>query len=252
MKRFVWLIKTISILTIFYISFVGIGYGQSQRPVFNEIYNSTRIEAYKRHIKFYNPSIADATAERIAKAIIYYSYKNGIEDDRFVAAVITIESMFNPYAVSRAGAMGLGQLMPGTANDLAVRNPYSIEENVAGSCRYLKQQLDRFRHHSRQRQYELALAAYNAGPGAVQRWGGIPPYRETQAYVVDVINVWRQISGLRPMSSGELAQLRRRAETVRRQREAQQKESPQQPVKMELKRTYRTITIDESGLDLER
>jgi hypothetical protein len=251
MRNLVLIIKILSIGLILCFCLTGFVYGQNQKPAFNEIYNTTRIEAYKRFIKFYNSSVADTTAERIAKAIIYYSYKHGIEDDRFVAAVITIESMFNPYAVSRAGAMGLGQLMPGTASDLAVRNPYSIEENIDGSCRYLKQQLDRFRHHPRQTQYELTLAAYNAGPGAVQRWGGIPPYAETKAYVVDVINVWRQISGLRPMTGSELAQLRRRAETVRKQQQAKQ-EPPKPPVKMEIKRTYKTVIIDESGLDLER
>jgi hypothetical protein len=248
MKNHFCHIKIILIGLLLCTGFTGITHATTPRPAFNDIYNSTRIEAYKRYIKFYNSSIADETAERIAKAIIYYSYKHGIEDDRFVAAVITIESMFNPYAVSRAGAMGLGQLMPGTASDLSVRNPYSIEENIDGSCRYLRQQLNRFRHHPRQKQYELALAAYNAGPGAVQRWGGIPPYAETKAYVVDVINVWRQISGLRPMTAGELAQLRRRAAVVRQQHQAKQEPSKLQ-VKMEIKRTYKTVIIDETGLE---
>jgi soluble lytic murein transglycosylase-like protein len=107
-------------------------------------------------------------------------------DPRLVRAVIQIESGYNRRARSNHGAMGLMQLMPDTAVELAVRDPYDVDENVRGGTAYLARLIDAFPSS-----LELALAAYNAGPGAVERHRGVPPYPETIDYVRRVMALYR-------------------------------------------------------------
>jgi soluble lytic murein transglycosylase-like protein len=111
-----------------------------------------------------------------------YADRNGLSPD-LVRAVIQVESGFNPYAISPKGAMGLMQLMPATASELGVRNPFHPEENIRGGVVYLRRLMDKFDND-----VSLALAAYNAGPNAVDRYDGVPPYRETKDYVKKVTN----------------------------------------------------------------
>jgi soluble lytic murein transglycosylase-like protein len=118
--------------------------------------------------------------EHLASTIEEAARTHGV-DPRLVAAVARRESAWNANAVSRTGACGIMQLMPDTARFLGVTNVFDARENIFGGTRYLRTLLDTFNGD-----LDLTLAAYNAGPGAVEKYRGVPPYRETQAYVAAV------------------------------------------------------------------
>jgi len=154
-------------------------------------------EYYKKGVKkktlaasFSNQN-SSKLGERIKK------YKHLIEakakkynlDPNLLAGLIRQESNFNPYAVSYCGAMGLGQLMPETARYLGVKDPFNASQNLDAAAKYLKEQLNTFGGS-----VDKALAAYNAGPGAVKRFRGIPPYKETQNYVRAIRSHYTQIA----------------------------------------------------------
>lgn len=128
-------------------------------------------------------------SDRFAALVQAAAARYGVDAD-LIHAVIQVESDYDPDCCSPAGALGLMQLMPGTAAGLGVRDPRDPAANIDGGVRYLKQQLDRFHD------LDLALAAYNAGPNAVARHGGVPPFRETQAYVRRVLQTLWQRKGL--------------------------------------------------------
>jgi len=170
----------------------------SRRMSAGQLTGPEYVQAYAARIRACNARIDDATVTRIATSLLSKCELYNV-DPRLMFALVTQESCFNPNAVSSAGAQGLGQLMPGTAASLGVRDPFDIDDNLDGATRYLSEQLDTFGRLS------LALAAYNAGPGSVKRYGGVPPFRETRNYVRKIWAHFCSLVGLDPQTGEPVA-----------------------------------------------
>lgn len=171
---------------------------QDERPRYDFTVSPEYVQAYVDRILACNARIDNETATQVATSLLNKCQLYGV-DPRLMFALVAQESRFNPKAVSRSGAQGLGQLMPGTAAGLGVRNAFDIDDNLDGAVRYLAEQLNTFGKLSH------ALAAYNAGPGAVKRYGGVPPYRETRNYVRVIWNHYCQLVGLDPQTGESIA-----------------------------------------------
>ena len=143
-------------------------------------------------------SLQNASKSQIMDMVTQISKKHGV-DDKLVKALIKQESGFNTKATSPKGAMGLMQLMPATAESMGVSDAYNPSQNIEGGVKYLKGLLDRFDNNK-----ELALAAYNAGPTAVKKYGGIPPYKETQNYVNSIMSAYEQMKNFQTVDGGTL------------------------------------------------
>lgn len=136
----------------------------------------------QRIVSNHNPGLGRYSSGQIAKAILQSANRHNI-DPFLLAALIAQESRFRPSCVSPGGAVGLGQILPATAASMGI-NPYDATQNVEGCARYLGTQMRRWR--ASPNKVALALASYNAGPGAVEKYGGVPPYRITQKYVAKI------------------------------------------------------------------
>jgi hypothetical protein len=174
----------------------GLGAGTMRQAAQPRFSRSQVLDAYSSAVRYFNRRLTPAQSQKIATTIIEYSLRYGL-DARLVMAVVAVESNFNQHAVSPVGAMGLGQLMPGTAGDLGVGNAFDLRQNLEGSTRLLKNHIVNMSDgRPTGEAIKLALACYNAGAGAVKKYKGIPPYRETQNYVKKITRLYRQMCGL--------------------------------------------------------
>ena len=155
---------------------------------------------YRGFIQNCNRHLTSKDLDTITVSVLHFSQRFKV-DPRLVISLIIAESDFDPKSTSHAGAMGLGQLMPDEVQALKLGNPYDPVWNIKGAVDLLKGKLDRYKQPGGSkeeltwRQIELALAAYNAGPGAVRKYGGVPPYKETQNYVKRVIRTYKSLCG---------------------------------------------------------
>ncbi len=147
---------------------------------------------YATVLRTINPQLTVERARAYARSIMADAGRTHL-DPRFIMSIVTVESHWRSNAVSRVGARGLGQLMPSTAANLGVHNSWNAGENLRGTSTYLKALVQHFA--GKKNGVSLAIAGYNAGPKAVERYHGIPPYAETQHYVVRVLHVWNELNG---------------------------------------------------------
>jgi len=150
--------------------------------------------AYVDAIRYFNPGIDENEAQEIVAAIMREAWEQKV-DPRLVVAIVATESSFDRTARSSAGARGLGQLMPSTASLDGVTDVEDIDQNIHATVLTLKGNIEHYSGLDAQDCFVRAIAAYNAGTGAVDRYGGVPPYDETVNYVYKVITLWRRLTG---------------------------------------------------------
>ena len=156
---------------------------------------------YRSLVRRWNRRLSETDVDKITTSILYFSDINNI-DPRLVVATIIAESDFDIRSTSRAGAMGLAQIMPDEARGLGVTNAYDPIQNIGAAVHLLRGHLDKYGGAPANAgvipldQIALTMAAYNAGPGAVRKYHGVPPYRETRRYVARITALYRQMCGL--------------------------------------------------------
>lgn len=190
----VWKVFAFALVAVIFSAGIGLAAGNQVKTYVyidengNPHYSATKLdERYRPYTVWHNKAfIRDFHAGKYDHFIRKMGSRYGI-DPALIKAVIRAESDWNHKAVSRAGAQGLMQLMPGTARQLSVTDPFDPHQNIEAGVRYLRMMLDTF-----DGDIMLALAAYNAGPGAVKKYNGIPPYRETRNYVKRVLRYYRE------------------------------------------------------------
>jgi soluble lytic murein transglycosylase-like protein len=139
----------------------------------------------KEDISYNKSNISNKPIQSSYQRIIYSKADKYRIEPSLVSAVIKVESNWDAKAISHKGAMGLMQLMPSTAKEMNIKNPFDPEENIEGGTRYLRYLLDKF-----DGDINLALAAYNAGPGKIEKFRGIPPFKETKQYVKRILSIY--------------------------------------------------------------
>ena len=151
---------------------------------------SANISIYARVLRTINPRLQKGQSRDLAQHVLANAARWNL-DANLLVALVTVESRWRPAARSRVGAFGLGQLMPGTAQTLGV-NAHNADSNLSGCAHYLSAMISKYQN--KPNGFQLAFAAYNAGPKAVDRYHGIPPFNETQHYVVRVMRMWQHFT----------------------------------------------------------
>jgi len=154
-------------------------------------YQLDSVQVWQAWVLEHNPKLTPQQAENIVQWVLRYAQQYDV-NHKLIFALIKWESWFNPSCVSHSGAIGLMQLMPGTARYLGV-DPWKVEQNIEGGVHYLSEQLAAYANRPNNERVILALACYNAGPNAVKRAGGVPNITETQRYVRKVSNTFREL-----------------------------------------------------------
>ncbi|MDQ6929748.1 MAG: lytic transglycosylase domain-containing protein [Candidatus Eremiobacteraeota bacterium] len=178
--------KSVALMSAALFIFLGV----ASLPAQAQTEGPANVSMYANVLRKINPRLQLHQSRDLAMHVLANAARWNV-DANLLVALVTVESRWRPAARSRVGALGLGQLMPGTARTLGV-NPHNADANLSGCARYLSAMIAKYENHSNQ--YQLAFAAYNAGPKAVDRYHGIPPFNETQHYVTRVMRMWQHFT----------------------------------------------------------